>query len=903
MKRYFYLLLLLLISTTVFAQRDSIPLTTIAEKTAGVNSEHPVEKIYLHFDKPYYAVGDTIWFKAYVTMDVHQPSALSKVVNVEVISPKDSVVESLKLPITNSVGSGRVVLNGLNYKQGNYRIRAYTNWMLNFKLSYMYDKTITIGSALNKDVNTQISYRGSLADKSSKLGARILYKGKDGAILADKRVEWRVETNGDVVARGRGNTDAQGYLDVSIGDNKIENAAGSSLITSIEMPDKKLANSSFPLKNAFNGVDLQFFPEGGLLIAGINSQVAFKAIGTNGLGVDVKGTIVDGQGTEVAKFASSHLGMGKTQFIPQPNTSYKALAEFANGTKATYLLPRVVSNGITLAVNNLDPQALILQVAASDDFYRRNQNRMFYLVAQTGGFIVYAAQTRLSAQTYSATIPKSKFKTGVVQLSLMSSAGDPLSERLIFINHDDNLNLALTSDKPAYTGGRGHVMMKLSAKQAAAPVEGNFSVSVIDESKVPFKEDNENTILTYLLLTSDITGYVEQPNYYFNHPDIKKATDLDLLMMTQGFRWFDMYDVVAGKVPRATLPPEQGIDLSGTLRKLNGIPVFKGVLRLIIPDKNFSAETTTDADGNFVFRNVTFTDSSKITISARNNVDARNLKITMNGGLYPAIGKSESYGDEIVNIDSTLNTYVQNSEKQYKFNQILKEVVVKSAPARKPKHEQYTALTGLPMVADHEIGPERLTGCNNFLMCIQGQLTGLTFDNNNFYITRAYNQGSRTPVQFYVRGLQVDVNFLNSINPAEVESIEVFLNDGVSGINRMTNTAGIVSINMKQAPKGTPVKVSDLSQLFPDQNTVTFSPKGYVKAKQFYSPKYLVTKTITTSDLRTTIYWNPAVVTDKTGLATFDFYNADSRGTYKAIVEGIDKDGNIGRAVYRYTVK
>jgi hypothetical protein len=93
--------------------------------------------------------------------------------------------------------------------------------------------------------------------------------------------------------------------------------------------------------------------------------------------------------------------------------------------------------------------------------------------------------------------------------------------------------------------------------------------------------------------------------------------------------------------------------------------------------------------------------------------------------------------------------------------------------------------------------------------------------------------------------------------------------------------------------------------LTPQYSAVNFTPKGYYMARSFYSPKYDVTKTGSFGgDLRSTIYWNPKVITDKTtGEASFNFFNADTAGPYRAIIEGIDSEGNIGRAVYRYTVR
>jgi len=109
---------------------------------------------------------------------------------------------------------------------------------------------------------------------------------------------------------------------------------------------------------------------------------------------------------------------------------------------------------------------------------------------------------------------------------------------------------------------------------------------------------------------------------------------------------------------------------------------------------------------------------------------------------------------------------------------------------------------------------------------------------------------------------------------------------------------GVILITMKRGDEDH----SYLSR--PAPGIVTVSPKGYYKIREFYSPKYDDPKTNTAvADLRSTIYWNPDVITDKDGNASFDFFNAGSKGTYRVVIEGIDSDGNIGRQVYRYKVE
>ena len=155
--------------------------------------------------------------------------------------------------------------------------------------------------------------------------------------------------------------------------------------------------------------------------------------------------------------------------------------------------------------------------------------------------------------------------------------------------------------------------MNITAKTKTVPVEGNFSLSVINETKVPHSEDEETTILSSFLLSSELTGYVENPNYYFNQITDKKLADLDLLMLTQGYRKFSYQAIIKGIEPTISLLPEQGIEFSGMLRSSNGMPVSKGSLKLVVPESRFYAETTTNLKGEFKFEKVVITDSTEAT--------------------------------------------------------------------------------------------------------------------------------------------------------------------------------------------------------------------------------------------------------------------------------------------------
>src|SRR5207253_2009423 len=117
-------------------------------------STNTIEKVYLQLDKPYYAAGDNMWFKAYVTAN-NKPSTLSGTLNVELIDNRDSVKHRIKLPINDGITWGDFSLPDTLHA-GSYRVVAYTNWMRNAGADYFFDRTIAIGNT-NTCYNTPIN--------------------------------------------------------------------------------------------------------------------------------------------------------------------------------------------------------------------------------------------------------------------------------------------------------------------------------------------------------------------------------------------------------------------------------------------------------------------------------------------------------------------------------------------------------------------------------------------------------------------------------------------------------------------------------------------------------------------------------------------------------------------------
>ncbi|MEP6614082.1 MAG: TonB-dependent receptor, partial [Mucilaginibacter sp.] len=661
-----------------------------------------------------------------------------------------------------------------------------------------------------------------------------------------------------------------------------------------------------PVKKGGLKADIQFLPEGGCLVAGNYSTVAFKAIAPNGLGLALKGILKDNEGNEVTTLASAHLGMGAFSFVPQAGKTYIANITYANGLTQAIELPKAVNTGYTINVNNTNPDTISLRIAAGFESPQDKLN----LVAQSGGIVYYAAGIGPFNKFFTAIIPKNKFPTGVVQFTLFSQNGEPLNERLAFINNNSQLKLDVKAQKTYNTRQKVNIEINAGNKDKK-PVTGSFSVAVTDETTVPVDEQNENTILTNLLLTSDLKGTVEQPNYYFTNVTEKTQADLDLLMLTQGYRQFTWKQVLDDKPVVLLLPwqPEKTMQISGKVVKWK-TPVAGAKVSLITNKGGFfMIDTVTDKDGRFAFKDLIFADSTRFVVQSRvkKGQSAVTLELDTVLASRPVVTAYNLNNSNVNN--STLagmSAYLLNQRQFYDEQQkyginkhaiMLKEVKIRS---KKDFVKRSENLNG-PGNADEIITADELKTMvgATLAFCLKGKLFGLVaFTYKGVaYSTRPLDKFSPAqPMLLVVDGGYLDPEELNNVNPDRIQSIEVLISPNYATVYGTRGGFGVLVITTKRG--------SDYERDRFTPGVVAYHPKGFYKAREFYSPQYDDPKTnLRIGDYRSTICWKPDLITDKDGKASFSFFNSDNKGTYRVVIEGIDADGNIGRQVYRYTVK
>ncbi|MCC8409519.1 TonB-dependent receptor plug domain-containing protein [Mucilaginibacter sp. UR6-1] len=874
------------------------PVQKIVESLEQWLVQRPQEKVYLHFDKPYYAVGDTLWYKAYVTVgEDHRLSALSGILTVELVNDRDSVRRRERISLTSGLGWGDFILSDSLLESGSYRIRAYTNWMRNAGEEYFFDKTITIGKAMSNKVFTNTTYSYAAVNGQQQVTATINYREFDGSPYADREVIYRVVSDGKIIAKGKGVTNAEGNVKISFDVKAPGTFKPGNLITTISIDNKEKVTKSIPLKAVANTVDVQFFPESGYLVNGLTSKVAFKATGADGLGKEVKGVVKDGQGNTVASFATEHLGMGAFTFTPAAGKTYKASLTFADGSVKDVDMPAMRTSGYVMNINNNNPAVLVFKITSAG-----TAAQDLILVAQAGGKVRYAAKPKGADTAFTAVIPKTRLTSGIVQFTLFSATGEPLNERLAFIQKADDLKIKLSPSKQDYAT-REKVSLGIEGRFSADSAGvSNLSMSVIDESKVKVDEDEENSIFASILLTSDLKGYVEKPNYYFHDVSDKTRADLDLLMLTQGYRRFEWKQLLAGNMGPMIYKPEQTIDIAGTVTQSKK-PVA-GAKIMLFNNTNkgrpFMIDTVADANGHFVFKGLIFTDSLKFMVQATTPKGKRYVDVKLDADPRQSVTISKNRADVAVNVDGDMMGYLRQStayfNEKVKYgiasrNNLLNEVKITSR--REPVVKHSSNLNGAGN-ADQVITAKDLQACSTLEQCLQGRLVGVMFRNGIPYTTRGGGQ-----MTVLIDGMAQGDDALRNITPFDVETVEVLRSGGKSAIYGFQGANGVIIITTKRGDGGFKSSYDGNPP-----GVVMYTPLGYYVSRAFYSPKYDVPdKNTNMADMRSTIYWNPNIYCDGKTPAEVSYFNADGKGSYRVVVEGIDDAGHIGRQVYRYKVQ
>ena len=830
------------------------------------------EKLYLQTDKPYYSAGENIWFKSYlVNATTHSPNTQSKFIYVELIDKSDSVFQRIKIKKDSLGFAGRFVLPP-EMPAGYYTLRAYSYWMRNAGEDFFFKKVIFIGNTIDDRVNPTISYSKPL---NGKVIATVTFKDANKNPIISKQLVGRINWTGKKLKSYTVTTDKNGVVSFPI---EITSSSYKNKALEVEFKDPQLKfQQKFFLPTFSDEFDVQFFPEGGSLLANCMQTIAFKAIGSNGLGINISGSIVDSLGTQLCQFQSLNKGMGQIMLEAKAGQSYYAIVKNASGTEKKILLPRAKTEGVIIQLKP-NHNKIYYQVINKSNI----DVHSLYLLIHSRGQVMAIKQ--LDSLSLMGQISGTLLPAGICSFSVMNSVnGTVLSERLSFISKPLTSTFALKTDKPSY-GKRESVNLNFSLlSKDSLPADGNFSLSITDSHTV-IQDSLADNIQSNLLLTSDLQGYVEDPGSYFCGNPTQAHVKLDLLMLTQGWKRFEFVDIRTAKISQPQFYMEAGQALSGKVLNLIGKPSKNADIIMLSPGLKAGTKfVKTDSLGRFLIDGISFPDSTSFILKAKKTKSFGDVEIIPDPDDFPIAKTFIPLKQEGV-VEAPADYFSQIKEKYFYEGGVrmigLDEVTVTAKKIDPNKVENY--YSGM---ADNTIDTDALDKMPGMsLLNVLSTIAGVQVTGEDVTI-----RGSMGPPMLMIDEMEEpDLSQLSYLTTNDISDISVFkgANAAIFG-SRGGN--GVITITLKTGVQ--------LKAITPPSMAV-IKPLGFQKSAQFYVPKYEVDSILKNinPDLRTTIYWNPSLSTDKNGIITTKFPTADKANDYTVTMEGISKTGEI----YRY---
>ena len=597
------------------------------------------------------------------------------------------------------------------------------------------------------------------------------------------------------------------------------------------------------------------FPEGGNLIYGVNSVVAFKATYGNGIPEEVSGKVLE-DSEQITEIHCVHDGMGSFVVTPQLGKKYEVVLDDGR----TYPFPEIERSGLSLRVTRNNSSGITLLVSASDSV-----SHSFSIVSKLNGLDCGSAQgTVRGRQVVRLPIELFPFQ-GIAEITLQNADGQPVAERLVYVNPEQNLTVSATTDEERYhCRDVGKVRLQVT-DTAGQPVKAELAVSIFDKAYL-YLPGHEN-ILSHSHLSEQIRGNIFNPTYYFDTQNDNRLEALELLLMTQGWRRY-----VWAQEPTIAHPLLTDC-VRGTLTIRRDDKSKMHIVNAFSPNGD-TCTILTDSLGRFeivpqqmremqgkIYLKPFLTDKYKAKVSVDNPFDTINV--------FRQGRKHYLTQNHILETDNG-EQFIVSDDKVI----LLDDVVVK---AKRGKIQRDKVTGFLDSLANVEgMGPEWVCFHVN-----QNDFTDTLFILNDYY-----PDFTAHPVNRHCD------NDIGKPIPGKTYTV-LKVHTYIDGVGR----EGGVYYNMMQIvyPKRTYTD-EQLMKMYGLSRT-----QGYYPKREFYQPdKFDLSSSA--PDPRNLLQWQPSVMTDDNGVAEITFAASDLNTEFIGIVEAIDGSGLMGCQTFTFRV-
>ena len=628
-----------------------------------------------------------------------------------------------------------------------------------------------------------------------------------------------------------------------------------------------MAADEMPQRPAKIITSLNFFPEGGDLIKGVTSVLAFEAMDQHNKPAKIRGVIRNSKNNIIDSFSTTYEGMGFVRFKPMAGEHYST--SWSDETGATYntLLPDVKPNGLVLHVDPYANQKLHFRLEKSAD---ASNLRKIILIGTINQDVVYRTSISLEKNRAEGNISAEGFPAGVMQISAFDLNMAPLAERVVFINN--NTAYGTIQYKKLRVGLNKRARNEITIEIPDSLVT-NLSVSVTDAG---LGTDSSNNIFSDLLIAGDLKGTIPNPAGFLVNSD-NTNINLNLLLLTHGWRRFKWESIVSGKLPALKYPQEDNLlSVRGEVKFSTGLDAHDTVALLLISRdrKKRVMKLPVDSRGKFGQGGLFFYDSVQIVYKF-NNLSKLNSngQIFLNSDLLPAFTPAKADDPSFdwvkvpeVVLEKEMNGNIIETRDNSTPSKSMAYVLGPKADSMGKNSESaahYLADNFADLRFSHSL-QENVSS---------GEVRQVSFNR--------VSSSARSNVNVTIDGTLVAMDDLREVNMKEVLYIK-FLPPTTE------KNLPTLAITSRQA-----IEQADILGNKTGFAVIT----GYTPVREFYQPRYYSkVSDFKASDFRSTLYWNPSVRLDYSRRKIkCVFYNNDVSNKFRIVIEGINQDGKICR--------
>lgn len=634
------------------------------------------------------------------------------------------------------------------------------------------------------------------------------------------------------------------------------------------LPTLEITGTKSPL-------DIQFFPEGGNLLSGVETVVAFRVVNANGKGVAFTGEIQDENQNTITTFLPARFGLGVFRFTPEAGKKYTSIITTTEGTKYQNSLPEIITQGYSLSVDS-DSKDFTATISS------KNISQPFvYLFAHAKNQTIYSEVVYLKNDVAHLSIPKDKFPDGISVLTVFDSQLNPVAERLVFKKPFSASILSIGTDAEGYSKRR-KVKIKFDLTLPDGKIRnGDLSMSIFKKDSLSVFSHQD--IGTYLLLSSELHGQIESPEYYLNEAG---EAELTTLMLTHGWRRFSWTKILKSDYSYQWLPEIEGPILNGILYDETGKPAKNIGTYISTPSKDVQLYTSmSDANGKISYSLKDLFGPSRLYVQTKFSQDSlfefkfESPFLSTSSSIKPPPPSFQK------NTQRTLLSRSVSMQVQDVFNEPDHNLAAAgdTTPFFGRADETYFLddYTRFPVM--EEVMREYVKGV--WVRKRQDEFYFLVVDNVNRSV---FNDN---PL-ILLDGVPVwRVNDIMNVNPLKVKKIDVLTRPFYHG---KVFYPGIVSFT---------TYTNDLAGINMDRRNLVIDYDGLQQKRNFFTPVYETERQRSNRlpDQRNTLLWIPSLKLSGAKME-IECFTSDVAGSYEITVQGIDDNGTPISAHMTFTV-